>query len=281
VKDLSLERFNGNPGASDRGTGSNNLILKTRDLLCGYGSSFRVGPISIELERGEVLIVLGPNGAGKTTFLKTVLGLLKPLSGGIDLLTKKIGYVPQREAFPDFPLTVFEYVSLPLMIKEKGLSRKEVSIRVFELLSLVGLKEKANAKVVWLSGGQFRRLTIARSLVGNPDLILLDEPLTFLDLASQREVVEILGILKDRGVSQVVVTHDINPLFSVGDKALFVGNRVVFGKIDDVLREDLLEEVYGEKVIVIEHQGRKCLIHADHHRPHGNFSYFGRRFPDG
>ncbi len=256
-------------------------ILEVKELYCGYPSGFSVGPISLEMKKGEVLLVLGPNGAGKTTFLKTLLGLLKPLSGEVKLLSKEVGYVPQREYPPEFPLTVFEYIYLPLSLKEPELPYQMRRDKVFELLSVVGLRDRYKERVVRLSGGQFRKLTIARSLVGDPSLILLDEPLTFLDIASQKEIVDILSLLKRRGVAQIVVTHDINPLTNLGDKALFVGKSVIFGSIGEVLNEELLEQVYGEKVLVLEYKGRKCLIHPDHHRPHGGFSSSGERSASG
>jgi lipooligosaccharide transport system ATP-binding protein len=190
-------------------------ILAAQGIRKSYGGREVVAGIDLELERGECYGLLGPNGAGKTTTLRMLLGLTHPDAGTITLLDHpvpeaaregriRVGVVPQIDNLdPDF--TVRE--NLVVYGRYFGQSRKTATARAHELLEFVQLTERANTPVEPLSGGMKRRLTIARSLVNNPDLLLLDEPTTGLDPQARHVVWDRLFRLKQRGVTLVLTTH--------------------------------------------------------------------------
>lgn len=161
---------------------------------------------------------MGPNGSAKTTLLKLILGILKPLSGTIELFGQdsrqfkewwKLGYVPQRTSFfnPNFPATVQEIVGLNLAIEGKKCIAGDKKIR--QTLKLVDLVQEEYSKIGELSGGQLQRALIARSLIREPHLLLLDEPTANLDQASQQKLLELLDTLNQHwGLGITMVTHD-------------------------------------------------------------------------
>ena len=166
-----------------------------------------LGGIDFEIGAGEYVSVVGDNGSGKTTLMRLVLGLLKPVKGSIVASAKMIGYVPQKSSRTDagFPLTVYEMLNSYrqlLKIKDKSL--------IPDVLALVGMGGFENTLVRRLSGGQSRKILIARALVGEPELLILDEPSTGIDAGSQEDIYRILKALnKDKGITVVSVEHNL------------------------------------------------------------------------
>src|SRR5947209_11139592 len=189
--------------------------VEVRGLRKAYGEIEAVRGIDFDVQSGEAFGFLGPNGAGKTSTMR-MIGCVSPPSGGtlsilgLDPIADgakiraRLGVVPQQDTL-DFELTVRENVVI--YGRYFGLSRKELGRRADELLEFVQLDERAGSRVEPLSGGMKRRLTIARSLVNDPDLLLLDEPTTGLDPQARHTVWDRLFRLKQRGVTLILTTH--------------------------------------------------------------------------
>lgn len=189
-------------------------MIKTENLYFSYtGSSpYVLDAINLEIGDGEYVSIVGENGSGKSTLIRLILKFIKPTSGNIVSLAKRVGYVPQKNDFSNsnFPITVYEalnsYRSL-LKIKDKGV--------IAENLEQVGMSGFSNALMGTLSGGQNQKILIARALMGNPDLLILDEPSTGVDNSSQKEVYGFLKkINKENGITIVSVEHNLDAAIS-------------------------------------------------------------------
>jgi lipooligosaccharide transport system ATP-binding protein len=190
-------------------------LIQARGLVKRFGELAAVDAIDFDLQRGEAFGFLGPNGAGKTSTMR-MIGCVSPVSGGtlsvfgLDpardgaKIRARLGVVPQQDTL-DMELTVRE--NIVIYGRYFGLSRKELGIRADELLEFVELTERANDRVEPLSGGMKRRLTIARSLINDPEVMLLDEPTTGLDPQARHVVWDRLYRLKRQGVTLLLTTH--------------------------------------------------------------------------
>jgi len=252
--------------------------LRLEGVTVAYGGVVALEDVSFSLHKGGFLCVAGPNGAGKTTLLRTILGLLRPRNGEIYVLGEKLdrrnaarlrrrmGYVPQLDrAERDIPVLMEDIVLmgyLPQLRPPRTLRKADFG-NVLELLRIDELKGKPFSQ---LSGGQQQRVLIARALVGDPEILLLDEPFSGVDPLSQRIILEALCSLKENGTTIILVTHDINPLFRVADLFLFLKGRVVAcGGADDVFNEETLRRVYGANVRVFTTDGEKHAAIGDYH----------------
>jgi len=252
-------------------------MLEVRGLSFSYGD-FEVRDVCFSVGRGEVLTLLGPNGSGKTTILKAMLGLLKPARrcvyvDGRDLhslpsreRSKLVGYVPQLHS-PPFPYTVLDVVvtGLAPQLGAFGAPRREHYEKALEKLRLLGMERYKDRPYTQLSGGQLQLVLIARALVQDPEVLLLDEPTAHLDFRNQVKVLEVVRRLaRAEGVSAVMTLHDPNLASMYSDRiALVKGGRVVaLGRPREVLRESVLREVYGIDVRVLEHDGLRLILPA-------------------
>jgi zinc transport system ATP-binding protein len=199
------------------------------------------------VKEGEVLTILGPNGAGKTVLLKALLGVL-PYKG--EIVWKKgvrIGYVPQRLPFiKDIPMTVKEFFKL------KRASEKETR----EILSSVGFKENfLNKEIGELSSGQFQRILIAWALVGNPNVLLFDEPTAGIDIGGEETIYSLLAKLKEkRNLTILLVTHDLSCVFKFSNYVICL-NRcpICQGVPKEILTPEILSKLYSEEVKFYQH----------------------------
>lgn len=193
-------------------------IIKIKNLSFAYpGMPLILKNVNLTVNGGDFLAIVGPNGSAKTTLLKLILGFLKPQAGTIELFGQdidqfkewtKIGYVPQRTSFfnPHFPATVQEIVGLNLTMLGTRTQRKE---KIRQTLALVDLAEQEYHQIGQLSGGQLQRALIARSLINNPQVLLLDEPTANLDQAAQSKLLALLQTLnQEMGIGIMIVTHD-------------------------------------------------------------------------
>jgi lipooligosaccharide transport system ATP-binding protein len=228
--------------------------VRGRGLRKRYGSLTAVDGIDFDVARGECFGFLGPNGAGKTTTMKMIYGLAAIEEGeltvlGLDVRTERravkshIGVVPQEQNL-DRELTVRENLEVQAMYH--GV---EADGRVDELLDFALLRERADARPAELSGGMKRRLLVARALVNQPSLIVLDEPTTGLDPQARRAVWELLASLRARGVTQIVTTHYMEEAHRICDRLVIMdGGRIVAqGTPEELLRrysEPTLEGVF-------------------------------------
>ena len=233
--------------------------------------------LDLDVAPGEFVTVLGPNGSGKTTLLAVLLGLLPLAAGTCEVLgspprrgSADVGYVPQQTSVdPLTPLRGRDLVGLGLDGHRFGLpfrGRAERTRRVHEALLQVDALELADAPVGALSGGEQQRLRIAQALVGDPGLLLADEPLHSLDLARQRTVVELLERRRrDHGTAIVFVTHELNPVLPVTDRVLYlVDGQFRIGTPDEVMTSETLSELYRTPVDVVRVRDRILVVgHED------------------
>jgi zinc/manganese transport system ATP-binding protein len=235
--------------------------------------------VSFEVRAGEFTGLIGPNGAGKTTILRVVLGLEPPALGRVVLGDgeraggrhpgARVGYVPQKVVVdPDMPLRARDLVSLGIDGHRLGIPRhaRERRRRVDAMLEAVDARRLADARIGTLSGGELQRVLIAHSLVSEPDLLLLDEPLANLDLRSEHEVVALLArVASERQVAVLVSAHDMNPLLEVMDRIVYVaGGRAASGRTEEVVRQDVLSRLYGHEVDVLHVRGRILVVAGPH-----------------
>jgi ABC-type Mn2+/Zn2+ transport system ATPase subunit len=249
-------------------------------VTVAYQQTVGIEDVSFDLAAGEFLGIVGPNGSGKTTLLRAVLGLAIPASGSVTVLgssgralarvRSRIGYVPQRRALdPQFPVSVREAVAMGLY-PTLGAFRRPTSDdrrRVESALASVGLTDSADHVAGHLSGGQQQRLLIARALVHEPRILLLDEPTSAVDVATRFTIVDLVRKLHaERGLTTLYVTHDVNEVLPCVDKVLYINRSVrAFGSCAQVLNRETLESLYGSRVIFAEDGGRRYVVVGDTH----------------
>jgi len=253
-----------------------------RGARMAYGRRELWNGLDLDVSPSEFLAVLGPNGSGKTTLLRVLLGL-QPLSGGTAEVAgrppgrgnRRIGYIPQQRA-ADTTVTLRgrDLVGLGLDGHRWGIGlrgRRERNRRVAEALSAVGATEYANHPVGRLSGGEQQRLRVAQALVGDPDVLLCDEPLLSLDLAHQRAVSELIDERRRRaGTAVLFVTHEINPVLPLVDRVLYlVDGRFRIGPPEEVMTSETLSALYRTDIEVVRVRGQIVVVGAqDVDQPH-------------
>ena len=227
-------------------------------LNVNYEKTSALWDINVSIPKGSLVGIIGPNGAGKSTLLKALLGLVKPLSGRalfygapFAKVKEQIAYVPQKGSIDwDFPITVFDVVLMGRFRKLKGLkwykkADKEAALKILDRLEMGSL---AKRQISALSGGQQQRLFIARALLQEADILLLDEPFAAVDKATEDIIIQILQDLRDEGKTILVVHHDLKTAYEYFDKALLLNTSLVaYGKTDDALSADNLARAYGQK----------------------------------
>jgi zinc/manganese transport system ATP-binding protein len=245
------------------------------------GATLRLGgrtlweDLSLTVPRGEFLAVLGPNGAGKTSLLRVMLGLQRLSAGQVRVNGRPpahgsadIGYIPQQRAFDaDIPVRGRDLVAFGRDGHRWGFAPpvRASAGPVEEMLGLVGAAGYADAPLGLLSGGEQQRLRVAQALVGNPGLLLCDEPLLSLDPNSQQAIVQLIAEWAGRRNAPVIfVTHDINPVRAVVTRVLLLaGGRWAAGAVEQVLTTETLSRLYGAPVDVLHVQGRVVVLGAE------------------
>jgi len=249
------------------------------------GAAVRLGQrtlwsgLDLTVSEGEFLAVLGPNGTGKTTLLKVLLGLV-PLSEGTVRLhgtpprrgNPALGYVPQQQAFDrTLPIRGRDLVRFGVDGHRWGLPRhpRATRRRVDNALAAVGAVSYADAPVGLLSGGEQQRLRIAQALLGDPAVLLCDEPLLALDLASQRAVTRLIDERRrTAGTPVVFVTHEVNPVLPYVDRILYlVRGRWAIGAPAEILTSERLSALYGIGVDVVKVRDRYLVVSAEDELP--------------
>jgi zinc/manganese transport system ATP-binding protein len=266
----------GDPVRSDApAIGAERVEVRYRNRIVWRDATFDVRP-------GEFVAVIGPNGAGKTTLFRMLLGLHWPSSGALSVFGERprkgnyrIGYVPQRHTIDqETHLECEQLVRLgysgtpwgpgkrwrPLQWGPRFGLRAERAAAA-RALEDVGASELATRPLSALSGGELQRIFLAEALVGNPEMLLLDEPLSNLDIRRSRELVETIhGLVISRGVTTLLVAHDINPLIRCLDKVIYIANgKVATGRPDEVLTTERLSALYGVHVEVL-HDSRNNIV---------------------
>ena len=254
------------------------MILKVKDGNYFYKKAKKGNPqkylyndaINFELRPGEILSVLGPNGAGKTTLLKCMMGLLKWEQGSTlldgkpltSLSTKeiwtKIGYVPQASRMT-FSYTVLELVTMGRAIYIQTFAQPSEKDRMLalEALDSVGIKHLANELCTAVSGGELQLALIARTLVAEPEILVLDEPESHLDMKKQQVILQtIKRLVKEKGLACIINTHYANHAFYLGDKVLMVAKDqpVLTGKVSEIMTEENVFKYFQIEVKRLRHE---------------------------
>ena len=241
-------------------------LLRFDGVALGYGRVPVLRQLSFHVDRGEFLGLVGPNGSGKTTILRAILGLVRPLAGTIERAgAPVIGYVPQRESIdPIMPVTAHEVALMGRAPRLGALARTAARDRELarEALALTGVSDLAGRLFRDLSGGQQQRVLLARALAGEPDLLVLDEPTTGMDLASECALVDLLVSLnRGRGLTVLFVTHLLPIVLNAATAILLLeSGRVLYGPASAVLRAETLSALYGIAVEVATVGGQRTLV---------------------
>ncbi len=256
------------------------LPIVADKLSIGYKSKKIADNITFSITQEDFIAILGPNGSGKTTLVKTILGIIPPIDGEVSVFgcpvkhvcphRKKIGYVPQIGTFSQgFPSTLLDVVISGLFPYKNTLAfpNSEEKMLAKEVIEKVGLLDMQDTPIGHLSGGQQKRGLLARALIGSPDVIILDEPTSGVDISSTHSLISLLIDFHEKEhIPIVVVTHDINPYYNVLTKFILIGNgKFVVGKKEQIFNKELLKDIYGNGIEIIEQNGRKYLITGDYH----------------
>lgn len=207
-----------------------------------YGPDSVLENLNFTVKQGEFVVIVGPNGGGKSTLIKLMAGLMKPVQGKITIngqdISKAhrnqcIGYVPQnyRQNTADFPATVAEIVALGLVAGTIGSKRTSAEKHhiVKHTLELVGIDDLANCRIGDLSGGQQQRVMVARALTGNPSLLLLDEPMSGVDVQASETIYELLAELNSKlNITVVLVSHDVEKATQYASKVACINRKLCF-----------------------------------------------------
>jgi zinc/manganese transport system ATP-binding protein len=229
---------------------SSGALVELRQARLGYGGNTILEGVDLAVGPRDFLVVVGPNGSGKTTLLRGLLGVA-PLLGGERSCRALLGYAPQRSTLdPIFPFRAWQVVEMGLLATE-GLSAAQRRERVDEVMGVCGISSRAEAPFRDLSGGQKQRVLVARALVSEPQVLVLDEPTNDLDLRGETEIMGLLERLHVGGRAIVMVTHLLHLVARHGDRIAFVHDgRLEVGTPEEQLTEQRLSALYGVAVDV-------------------------------
>jgi zinc/manganese transport system ATP-binding protein len=255
-------------------------IVRVENVSAGYPGKTVWRGANFSLDRGEFVAVIGPNGAGKTTLFRLLLGLQHPLSGKISILgaspkrgSPRIGYVPQHHLIDsETNVEALELVKLAYSGNRWGFRDSQNERQAaLKALGSVGAANLAHQSLGSMSGGELQRVFLAEALVSNPEILLLDEPLSHLDLRRGTEFVQLVrGIVESSKVTALMVSHDINPVLRILDKIIYVARgKIATGKPEEILTSERLSGLYGVPVEVIhDSRGNVAIIGVEEHLDH-------------
>jgi len=257
----------------------NTPIISVRDVSVKLGNQIVLDSVSFKVDKPSLILVLGPNGAGKTTLIKLLLGIIKPFKGSVEVLglnpfkesTKLrslVGYVPQKDKISyETPLKVSEVVLMGILLRKRFprfLSKRDVE-SAKKALAYLGMEDKWESFFNELSGGQQRRVLIARALASDPTLLFLDEIFAGLDFESQENLLDVLSMLKERKRTIILVEHELEPIRDLADKILVLNRNIcMYGEPDDVLSEEKLKPLYP-CLRTVEKDGKRIIFLGDKH----------------
>ncbi len=249
--------------------------IALHDVTLRLGGREVLRHVSLEVASGEFIGLLGPNGAGKTTLLRAILGLLPPASGQIAVLggavrrgDARIGYLPQgRSALAGY-LRGWDVVALTAGGARWGLPRLDRALarEVDRALDLVGGRDLARRPIGELSGGERQRVLLAQALIGQPRILLLDEPLSSLDPRHQHATVALVARIRhELGMAVIFSAHELNPLLGAMDRVLYLGGgAAALGTVAEVITGPVLSLLYGAPIDVMRAGGRVFVMSGEH-----------------
>ncbi|HXG37105.1 MAG TPA: metal ABC transporter ATP-binding protein [Dehalococcoidia bacterium] len=266
---------------------SGEAIIQFRGVNCGYGSEIVLSGVNLQLMPGDFVGILGPSGSGKTTILRAILGAVDVYAGEIRVEGHKVGthrpsvgYVPQLETVDwTFPITVEQVV----LLGRAGNGwlpwpRREDREKAQEIMERLGILHLAKRHIRELSGGQQQRAFLARALVRNPRILLLDEPTTGVDIKTRDEVLHLLDDLNHQGITVVMTTHELNAVAAHLPWVVCVNRRIIAeGPPHEVYNPQILRETYGAEMEVIRHNGLTLVAETPHRLGEHHRHRAGRR----
>ena len=222
--------------------------IEIRNLTVAYGENIALENLNLDVEAGSLMALVGPNGAGKSTLIKTILKFLKQITGEIKINTKTLAYVPQRNSVDwDFPTTLFDVVEMGCYGRVGFFKRvsKEEKQKVLKAIEQVGMLDFKDRQISELSGGQQQRTFIARALVQEADIYLMDEPFQGVDSTTEKSIVDILKKLKSEGKTLIVVHHDLQTVPTYFETVTFINKSVIAsGKIKEDFTQENIDKTY-------------------------------------
>ncbi|MEZ6066847.1 MAG: metal ABC transporter ATP-binding protein [Planctomycetaceae bacterium] len=242
--------------------------LSIHDMTVAYHRKPVVWDVDYDAPAGKLVAIVGPNGAGKSTLIKACLGLVPTVSGEVrffgvpyDEVRMRVAYVPQRTSVDwDFPVSALDVVTMGLYRRIgwfRPISRK-YRLQALDGLEKVGLADFANRQISQLSGGQQQRVFLARALVQQADIYLMDEPFAGVDAATEKAIVLLLRELRDAGRTALVVHHDLETVAEYFDDVLMLNMRLVAaGPVNEVFHHENLRRTYGGKLALLEQVGTR------------------------
>ena len=241
-------------------------LVTLNDVTLGYGRRVILSGLDFAIPEGDFLGLVGPNGAGKTTILRAILGTLKPLGGTVTTSPQlRFGYVPQRDQVDyNFPLRVVDVVMMG-RYDRIGLARRPSADdrrRAHAALEHVGIPQLAEQPLASLSGGQKQRTLIARALVGEPNMLVLDEPTNGMDLVSTTQILGLVRELHERdNLTVLMVSHALNEVANYVERiALVVEGGFRLGTVQEIMTEQTLSDMYGIPVEVDSFNGHRIVV---------------------
>ena len=222
--------------------------IEIRNLTVAYGENIALENFNLDIEVGSLMALVGPNGAGKSTLIKTILKFLKQITGEIKINGKSLAYVPQRNTVDwDFPTTLFDVVEMGCYGRVGLFKRvnKEEKKKVLKAIEQVGMLDFKDRQISELSGGQQQRAFIARALVQEADIYLMDEPFQGVDSTTEKSIVDILKKLKSEGKTLIVVHHDLQTVPTYFETVTFINKSVIAsGKVKEVFTQENIDMAY-------------------------------------
>ena len=249
-----------------------NVIIEAQDISVSYNQKYIIKDGSFKINKNTLNVILGPNGSGKSTLFKVLLGLKKIDSGIIKIFNeepkrgnKLIGYVPQSRDLEGINLRVSDFILLGYDGIKFGfrVDYKKARKNLDRVLGLVDGETLAPKSINQLSGGELQRVYLAQALIGNPKLLLLDEPLSNLDIKRENELLNLVSNLVSKNdLCVILITHDLNPIYDIVDKIIYIANnKLASGTKDQVLTNDILSKLYDSNVEVIkDNKSHKLII---------------------
>jgi len=239
-----------------------NSPLAAFEVTVAYRNTPVLTDLSFQVPPGTLTAIVGPNGAGKSTLIKTALGLVQPLTGHFEFFGKsfrevdgRVSYVPQRTSVDwDFPVTSLDVVCMGLYRKIGWFRpvRARHRKRAMEALAEVGMQDYAKRQISQLSGGQQQRVFLARALVQDAELFLMDEPLAGVDVATEKTIISTLHRLRDQGRTAMVVHHDLDTVSEYFDRVLLLNRQVIAeGAAKNVMTPEHLKQAYSGKLLIL------------------------------
>jgi zinc/manganese transport system ATP-binding protein len=244
-------------------------LLRLEQVCVDYGDGEVLSRVDFGIGRGDFVGIVGPSGSGKSTLLRVLLGNVVPVAGRVAQADGlRLGYVPQVERINwDFPVSVAQCVLMARVgTRLLPWASRQEKADVAEVLERLGIGGLAGRHIRALSGGQQQRVFLARAMMSDPDVVLLDEPTSGVDVRTRHEILHLLGELHAGGLAIALTTHDLNGMAAHLPRLVCLNRRVIgAGAPAEVLVPEVLESTYGSPMEVLEHGGMRVVVDAPEH----------------